>query len=728
MCVLCNDTFSRSDILKRHFQKCSVRRGNPTGASHLSNPAAHLKKSQAAAAKAATGSPASATTPVSNGMPNGPFTSAAMPSSSIPTTAGGPNSSMPYSVGPNGQADMQRPGQNQQMQGGAPQGGMDPNAGNQWSMHNARNPQMMYHSTSASPDHFGMQATGGDDKRNVMGGAHHMGDEWNQMFPAGGNESYMNPMFAGYDQSQNDGKKEYEAHEGGSNGYYIPSTSLGADGTLGSPLWNLNSVSDDSFQIKANRLIDFCLPGGIQVSLQEQQNNLSIRSCLTVDAINHFLDLFSTYQGRFPWLHLPTFNFTEAYDGLILVIICSGAVYSDRISQNLVRLLLLRVKYGIERTSKLLNNTSTLPLTMTSTDYEELLSIHMLYSLFVWHGFPEDRANAQGEIGRVHQLTRQFGMLTTTGPEDTSSYSYLHNLAPGERADPGRWNWLTWVEQEKRSRLMFSIFLVDAGMCIFFNARPNYSPSEIKLPLPCDDAAWEASNSEMCAQALGLCGPSLQSKLNITGSLRLKQLEMHHAMSALHSTVMAIQPRTTNVYAKYILIHALHVQIWQIQRQRFGKGPAVSPVSNFSSSQSEDQVNLMINSTETALSRWKQCWDQDLMLQYPPYNRIDQSSHRIGFCRDGIQFYWLALASLPPNRAHDCMLPPHDRFKLVLSGLKKAREWSRTDHAQPYEELGSVACIDDSYVRETLESDMRKLFRPIAELSMTLGIRQFGLT
>ncbi|KAM3467677.1 hypothetical protein MY5147_008697 [Beauveria neobassiana] len=37
-CVLCGDTFSRSDILKRHFNKCSIRRGNPTGASHLSHP------------------------------------------------------------------------------------------------------------------------------------------------------------------------------------------------------------------------------------------------------------------------------------------------------------------------------------------------------------------------------------------------------------------------------------------------------------------------------------------------------------------------------------------------------------------------------------------------------------------------------------------------------------------------------------------------------------------
>src|SRR5271167_666765 len=93
MCVLCNDTFSRSDILKRHFQKCSVRRGNPTGASHLSNPAAHLKKSQAAAAKASTGSPTSTTTPTGP-LPNPPFTSATMGAGTLPTT------SAPYSEAP----------------------------------------------------------------------------------------------------------------------------------------------------------------------------------------------------------------------------------------------------------------------------------------------------------------------------------------------------------------------------------------------------------------------------------------------------------------------------------------------------------------------------------------------------------------------------------------------------------------------------------------------------
>lgn len=51
-CGLCNDTFSRSDILKRHFLKCSVRRGNPNGEHHLSHSRATKKSKLEAAAKA----------------------------------------------------------------------------------------------------------------------------------------------------------------------------------------------------------------------------------------------------------------------------------------------------------------------------------------------------------------------------------------------------------------------------------------------------------------------------------------------------------------------------------------------------------------------------------------------------------------------------------------------------------------------------------------------------
>jgi len=720
MCVLCNDTFSRSDILKRHFQKCSVRRGNPTGASHLSNPAAHIKKSQQQAAKAATASPASATTPQSAVMANPPFTSAPMANTSAPTTTGPPQSGMAYAIQPNGQPDMHRQGS--AIQPGSGPGGMDPNANPSWSMQHARGNQMMYQSSSNPPDHFGMQPAGGDDKRNVMPGAHHMGDEWNHMFPGGGNEGYMNPMFGGYDQSQNDVKKDYESHEGGSNGYYIPSTSLGADGTLGPPLWNPHASQRDLFQAKVNALLTFVFPGGLQESLQEQQNNPHITSCLTVDAIQHFLDLFPNFQGHFPWLHLPTFDLLNAYDGLVLVIICSGAVYSDRVSQSQVRLLMQHVKHSLERNSHILRvlelGTSRPQFSLSGVEFEELLALQILQSLFVWHGGPGERAVARNESKRIMYLVRQFNMLTLAGPDDPLAYSYLHSLQPGEEADPSRWEWRSWVEQEKRSRLMFMVFLWDAAMCIYFNVPPHFSCAEIKLPLPCDDAAWDARDAETCAQALGLRGPAAQAAINQSGSLRLKQLELHHAVSALHSLSVLMQPRTTNVYSKFILIHALQVEIWQLQRQTALATTAPAHGGDgtlpFSVTPQTSQTYKSINA---ALARWKHAWDEDYTLQYPPSDGYRPSPKRIGFCRDGVLFYWLAQSFLQPNRIHDWQLDADHKLGQVLHGLQKAREWGRSDGAKRGEEPGSVAYIEDDYASSALELDMRKLFRPLHSLS-----------
>ena len=56
-CGLCKDTFSRSDILKRHFQKCSVRRGNPSGENHLSHSRANKKSRQEDAARLESNTP-----------------------------------------------------------------------------------------------------------------------------------------------------------------------------------------------------------------------------------------------------------------------------------------------------------------------------------------------------------------------------------------------------------------------------------------------------------------------------------------------------------------------------------------------------------------------------------------------------------------------------------------------------------------------------------------------
>ncbi|KAL4965595.1 uncharacterized protein BDV14DRAFT_53031 [Aspergillus stella-maris] len=249
MCVLCKDTFSRSDILKRHFQKCSIRRGNPTGATHLSHPNAHVKRSQQQAA-ANPAKPVqdevSSNVPPPNGIPgttygegavNGNGLAPARPGYADHQTMGFPMTSV-NGMG-RGQHEDAFPGRPHQ---GAPwpapkqspylvQPGADP-SGHQLNIDR--------------PIEQVKQPVVHDPKRPVMPGhPGHPGElDWASMFQPGAPEGYMNPVFShsmpgGQEpiQAHVDNERKYYptttagAQEGGMNGLYLASTMSG-DGTV----------------------------------------------------------------------------------------------------------------------------------------------------------------------------------------------------------------------------------------------------------------------------------------------------------------------------------------------------------------------------------------------------------------------------------------------------------------------------------------------------------------
>ena len=730
MCVLCRDTFSRSDILKRHFQKCSVRRGNPSGLSHLSSPAAHLKKSQAAAAKASENALSNSTTPTSNNIANGSYTSESTvgqgnTSATAATFSQAP--SMNYPMAGSEPGNLQRPAYDQSFT--PTQGNVGPNANGSWGLHNQKPGPMLYQSNPASPANFGMPTSSADEKRGVIAGGHQQTGEGWMSYPES-DEFHMNPMGfnnmgPGYEHQNNGVKKDDYPQDGSAEGHYLPSTSLGADGTLGPPFWNLDMSQDDPLQTKVDRLVDFCFPGGIQDSL-DHQNNLQTRSCLTVENIRHFLDLFTNFQGHFPYLHMATFNFTESYDGLILAIVCIGAVYSNRIQKNDVRNLVQRTKIGIERTSSIVHKSESAArlsgISPSGIQLQEMEALLMLNTMGTWHGGPAERAVARAETQRLFNCVRQFGMLELAKP-GSEAYSYTHNILDGEPLDLNQWDWRSWIEQEKRSRIMYLVFLLDTALNIWFNCPPQFDPSEVRLPLPCDDAAWEASTSDDCATALGLHGVEAQLAINTSGSLQPKQLEMHTAISALYNTACTIPPRATNVYGKFILIHVLHIQIWQIQKQRSSTSGPHSPTdcvapNGTASPGASFQSNSSLRAVTAALVRWKSTWDQDMQLQYPPSATPQFAPRRVGFCRDGVHFYWLARAFLHPSRANDWQLAPDTRLKQVISGLKQVREWSKSEAAQRGEEPGSISDIDHKIAHDgqALQLDLTQLFRPLVDV------------
>ena len=732
--------------MKRHFQKCSVRRGNPTGASHLSNPAAHLKKSQNAAKNSAGASISSAeTTP--NQIP-GTYGQTSMGGAMAPNASAYPDTTSMSNA--NAQAPAGSLARSEEVYTGY---NAAPNQNWQQMNPKQHNP-MLFHPASTSPDHFAVSSSS-EDKRSILAAAPpHQGEqEW--LYPSG-QEQYIFPssMSNGYDSMtahSGDVKKEYDGHEQGQGNYYMPSTTFGADGTLGPGplLWATDSSQDDPVQLKANQLVDFCFPGGLQESLKEHEHNAQLRACMTADNIKHFLNSFTNWQGHFPYLHMPTFSFNGDYNGLILSIVCIGAVYSDKASEDTVRLLIQRTKQGISRTSHFYQqlrdpnaNRDPTPVIPSLADLEHLQACLMLQVLSIWHGGPK-RALARADCPMWATVVRRYRMLETTKPQD-DSYSPLHNLQPQGHIDPSSWKWETWVEQEKRLRLLYFIYLLDAALCVWFNCAPQLDPAEIQLPLPADDAAWEAKTSEECARALGLRGLDAQATFNTGGSLRSNQPQLHLVLAGLLDPSVGLQQRTTNVYSKFILIHALLVQIW-MTHQRLALGSAAPPSQTFDPAtgwpflplsqqasltisgipyqttpiQSPGNGNLQILQTiNGGLARFKQIWDSDMLLQYPPSQYAMNPIRRIGFCRDGLLFYWMAKWTIQSNRLADWQLAPDQRFLQVMNLLKQARQWAQSDAAQRGEETGSAneAVKDFPPAASSLVLDMKKLFRPLDAL------------
>lgn len=792
MCVLCRDTFSRSDILKRHFQKCSIRRGNPTGASHLSHAQAHLKKSHPGPHK--THPPAEENLMNNmngmNGMPNDgamhPF--GISPDGRIPdagsnltdeqaaqdhlsrsnslkrlSSGGGRDRRSMTGPGPNGSS---RASFDQNYSGEIPStmsSGMNPQLA-AYSMPNGHNGAPFNPNFDFANQNHGLQpqGNGGDiatmaNGRGAMpmfggsnGAQQHSNLDWSQMFQPGAQDGFMSPFNPNVGQSQIPIKTETPmANSNGAlfNGIY-PSARNGTGIPGGFPNWNLTSSQQDPLQHIANQVTAFCFPPGSQTNGQSSE----IKNTLSTDNIKHFLEQYTNFQGHFPILHMPTFRITETYEGLLLAMICIGAVYSDRANSSQVQELMELTKVVLERASRVYaiitrdhngemsfgNET----LGNTKSDLEEIQAAILIQAMFIWNGTPVQRESARRNFPLIVALARRAGLTQpSTSP---CSYSVLHQANVNvEHFNATTFDWNAWVEQEKRSRLLYYIYLTDAAMVLFFNIPPQFENLEIRLPLPADDAAWDASSSTQCAEALGLHGPQAARSKNVEGSRRPKQPEMHSALKALMHNVYDLQPGTTNVYSKFILIHALHVQIWNVQRQVSqdpgahnqalsgsatgtpiaqndwvgksmdlnGHTPSSSgratPVENGGQSSLSQQL---LKATNNALDKWKRAWDDDMASQYPP-----SSTHyrRFGFCRDGVHFFWLAKYLLKNSRSSDWQLAPDQRFGQVINVLKLVKSWVISDSAKRGEELGSVSDIDKDYGVTDLTLDMAQLFRPI---------------
>lgn len=463
-----------------------------------------------------------------------------------------------------------------------------------------------------------------------------------------------------------------------------------------------------------------------------------------------------------PAIHMPTFRLTEANNALVLAMMCIGGVYSNRLDVGGARQMMDFTRKTVNSNSNVYLRTmsgQTEGLSSTIWDVEEVQALWMLQTITLWHGDAKQRAAARNDFVIVVRVVRAMNLLQQAGPGHYA-YSALHNARHGQ-VNASSFNWQGWLEQEKRNRILYLTFLTDTALVMFFNTVPQFDPLDIRLMLPADDAAWDASDAQECANALGLNGPQMQLK-NVNGTRRPTQPGMREAMRTLMEPTAVFHQSSTNAYGKFILVHALIVRIIAAQKTvllqdspfqnmnfaGLASGPATplsqndwldthgGALSGRSSGRSSGQATPNASDAygaqyvaaqqekqrlSNALDKWKRNWDHDMELQYP----TGRGHRRFGFCRDGVHFFYLGRSLIQSTRAADWTLPADKRFQQVISLLKRIKGFVLGDHEAKGHDIGSVGDIDEQYGLDDLTLDMKLLFKPYNALvdSPVAGVR-----
>lgn len=502
--------------------------------------------------------------------------------------------------------------------------------------------------------------------------------------------------------------------------------------------WNFQPATLNEISTK---LSSFCFTDD---AMKNARITPDIRRLLSPEFIDHLLNLYMEFELHFPVIHIPTFRREHAYEGLLLAMLTVGAVYSDRLVASQVRDLMEFTRSIIEGRSEVLGmimqerRSGTFYDQIQTTDsdpFEEVNAIFILHVLSTWHGTPIQREKARTQFPMLVDLVRRLGL---TSPNTGEGFSVLHqaNLV-SENVNIQNFNWNLWVQQEQRSRLLYAVYLTDAALVIYFNTIPLFRSDEIRLPLPADDAAYQARNAQECAEALGLHGPNIAAQRNPNGTRRLKQPEMHSALLALRHPTYSMQPSSTTLYGKFILIHALQCQLSFAQKQsaeglhinlhnaafssntsslsqydwvnRSGGSAPQSANNSGTATPVQDNSSQSLKDTITSLEKWKVHWDADYQSQQP-----SNPQARLGFCRDAIHFYWLAKCLLK-RPGLEANAAPDQRFSYIMQLLQVVKKWVLTDSAQRGELLGSASEIDVNYGLTDLTLDMSQLFKPMKE-------------
>lgn len=754
-CGLCGDDFARSDILKRHFEKCTVRRGNPNGIGHLDATRENRERESKRKQEAARASGSQEGTPSADEAKSGnrerkgsgkacdncvknkvgcdlgvPCSKCNSRSWECTYTRNHRRSSSEFEA--RGDASLS-PGYQQPVYEPAGHGDdfhfppvRHPHIHMTGQAHERqRFEQQTPASTSAS-----VPAVSGLLGEDVKLSEHSQQQPHSTLFDGGKLQpgrlspgrvppppdlldwNNLVPTYAGFFPSSDvetpPGTLVQHSGDGYDNLLYHYASNPFPPPMDPMPLlWPPESIVPHALRSQCDRLVSFLFAdqsASSPMSSQLQQEYAGadiqdLKEYLVPENVEHFVNLyFENFEHHFPMIHRPTFDPTRAHDGLLMAIICVGAVYSKcGITVQQVRRFLDYLYLAMTRRMAPSTPDGQAPI----PEIEDVQAMILLYILLTWHGNEKQRRLAQVRYDVVVEMARRATLFRTLNENELrreyekTNNSYYRQIPDYNFDTKGlaSWSWLSWVAQERRNRCAYTVYLLDTAYVIYYNAPPKIEPSEIDLPLPTDDAMWEATDGSSCAAAL---------ELSSSHQPPPRKVMLNEGVQLCMSSAPRFPADCTNGFAKFIIIHSLHVQLWLHHKH------AETGDSRWMQFWLGQEPDSSTHATLTrAFGKWIAVWEDDFKRQFP-----DPKSRR-GFSRDGTPYYHLGVYLLQyTDRTAVGYGPPGEpaNIKFTFDILQRSRLCQQRveSSTQPVKKV-----FDENYGVEELAYDMRLLFRPV---------------
>ncbi|WEJ93778.1 hypothetical protein PSN45_001253 [Yamadazyma tenuis] len=335
---------------------------------------------------------------------------------------------------------------------------------------------------------------------------------------------------------------------------------------------------------------------------------------LKSDIISFINSYFSGFHLHTPFLHQPTFDPLTTPDILLYSLIIVGALYSDDHEDvQFASSLLVTVDDYIQAKSKVSKSPE-------EEQFDILQAYICTYTAQTWVGTSDQRDNAILKFPKIVKMVRNQNL---TNIRHKSFYARTQS------------DWESWVDTEKRIRVVYSAWLLDTSYLIFFEQAPRLFPAELNIPLPSHHNWWDS--------------PSYESWHSLCSERPLFLDVVHSLMNNedLHSQVELY------MYDFFVLLHGLYVNMWLYKQL----------LNSFTISQVAQQ--------KMALENWRKTWEAS--MKNIPANEWS----KFGFCRDAMEYYWLArmfLASREDNLALDFQNPGYVSNKIEEISDSKASD------------------------------------------------------